>query len=261
MIGINKGFPTEILKKLMPDLKVELQTVDIKTSESIKYANNSFHALKIVFTNEIAQFCKAYGSDADKVMELFCRDAKLNLSPYYLRPGFAFGGSCLPKELRALSALMRAKNTDPILIESIDQSNEKLIDSFISLMMSLKPSSIGYVGVTFKPNTDDLRESSVMRAVDKINLRNRSYSKSVRQFVFDNTEALLKIRETASEKLTAVDSLEELIKESDIVVLGPYKLNLKDESKLIRSGKNVVDLKWFRVGTALKNYRKYHSLV
>jgi len=261
VIGINKGFPTEILKKLMPDLKVELQTVDIKTSESIKYANNSFHALKIVFTNEIAQFCKAYGSDADKVMELFCRDAKLNLSPYYLRPGFAFGGSCLPKELRALSALMRAKNTDPILIESIDQSNEKLIDSFISLMMSLKPSSIGYVGVTFKPNTDDLRESSVMRAVDKINLRNRSYSKSVRQFVFDNTEALLKIRETASEKLTAVDSLEELIKESDIVVLGPYKLNLKDESKLIRSGKNVVDLKWFRVGTALKNYRKYHSLV
>ncbi len=261
VVGCKPGFPVSVMKKLLPKVKAPLEVVDVSTAESIKYANNSFHALKIVFTNEIATLCRARGADADRVMELFCKDTKLNLSPYYMKPGFAFGGSCLPKELRGLCSMMQARNHEPVLFEAILRANERLISSLVSLIYRFKPDTVGYVGVTFKPNTDDLRESPVMRAVELVQSQGRSYAHKIRQLTFDNPKAAEKIRATNAGGLTTVDSLAALVKASNVIVLGPYKLDAKGEALLARCGKPVIDLKWFRYGAKLTGSKKYHSLV
>lgn len=261
VIGALPGFPAEVVNRLMPEVKGALDVVSVSTAESIKYANNSFHGLKIAFTNEFARFCRAYGADADKVMELFCKDTKLNLSPYYMRPGFAFGGSCLPKELRALAALSKARGLDATLFDAISRSNDALIQALIALLYSLKPRTVGWVGVTFKPNTDDLRESPVMRAIELLEAPGRSYSRRIAQVAWDNPKALERLHASGHSHLEVAGSLAELAKLSDIVVLGPYKLESKDESLLVRSGRQIIDLKWFRVGAKLRAAKKYHSLV
>lgn len=260
VIGAEPGFPSGVVKRLMPGVTMPLDVVSIATAQAIKYANNSFHGLKIAFTNEFARFCRVYGADADAVMALFCKDTKLNLSPYYMRPGFAFGGSCLPKELRALVSLSKARGLDATLFDAILRSNDALIAALVAKILSFKPSTVGYVGVTFKPNTDDLRESPVMRTIAAVEAPGRSYSKRIRQLAWDNPKALERLRAT-DPGVDVASSLAELVKNADVVVLGPYKLDAKAEALVARSGKPVIDLKWFRVGSRLAGSKKYHALV
>ena len=136
--------------------------VSIRAAEAIKFACNAFHALKITFANEIGQFCKAQGIDSHEVMDIFCRDSKLNVSKAYLRPGLAYGGSCLPKDLRALLSRAREHDLELPMLEAIARSNFGQIQRTIELIAELGHREVGILGLSFKAGTDDLRESPIV---------------------------------------------------------------------------------------------------
>src|SRR6185503_14372098 len=138
------------------------------TAEMIKYACNAFHAAKITFANEIGRVGKELGIDARVVMELLCRDHKLNLSPYYMRPGNPFGGSCLPKDLRALTAVARLNGLSLPMLESLLTSNERHLPSLLDRVVGADQHEIVILGLSFKSNTDDLRESAMVEVAQTL---------------------------------------------------------------------------------------------
>jgi len=142
--------------------------VSLRTAEMIKYACNSFHAVKIAFANEIGALCGPLGVPAGEVMETLCRDVKLNLSAAYLKPGFAFGGSCLPKDLRALNYRATRLDLTLPLLESIMLSNRRQLQRAIQTVLDLPAGPIGLFGLAFKENTDDLRESPVVEMIEQL---------------------------------------------------------------------------------------------
>ena len=140
----------------------------LATAEMVKYVDNAFHALKVGFANEVGALCKALGLDSHEVMDIFCDDRKLNISPAYLRPGFAFGGSCLPKDLRALVHAARHNDLRLPILENVLASNEAHITRVFDLVTSLGGRRIGIVGLSFKQGTDDLRESPMVELAERL---------------------------------------------------------------------------------------------
>jgi GDP-mannose 6-dehydrogenase len=136
--------------------------VSFEAAEMVKYCDNIFHALKITFANEIGQFCHALGVDSREVMEIFCSDTKLNLSPKYLRPGFAFGGSCLPKDLRAFLHAARRLDVATPMLAAVLPSNKAQIERVLEEILRTGARRVGFWGLAFKPGTDDLRESPLV---------------------------------------------------------------------------------------------------
>jgi GDP-mannose 6-dehydrogenase len=141
---------------------------DLRTAEMVKYADNAFHALKIAFANEIGNLCKGLDVDSHRVMDIFVLDTRLNLAPTYLKPGFAFGGSCLPKDLRALIQRARELNVDGPLLRAALASNEQQKQRGFELIRRSGRKKIGVLGLSFKPDTDDLRESPAVELVEML---------------------------------------------------------------------------------------------
>jgi GDP-mannose 6-dehydrogenase len=158
----------DLAASLYQSISAPLVRTDLRTAEMIKYADNSWHALKIGFANEIGTLCDALEIDPQKVMDIFCEDRKLNISPVYLRPGFAFGGSCLPKDLRALSYQGRMHDLQLPILNSILPSNEMQIARGLQMVMDGGNSRIGILGFSFKAGTDDLRESPVIEVIERL---------------------------------------------------------------------------------------------
>lgn len=218
-------------------------STSIEVAEAVKYADNAFHALKIAFTNEIGRFCGTQGIDSRKVMNLLCADTKLNISAKYLRPGYAFGGSCLGKDLRALLCAARSEGIGLPLLESILPSNQVQVTMVLDLIERYAPDSVGMVGLSFKPGTDDLRESPLVelaeRLIDNVN-RLRIYDKQVRtaQLVGSNKAYMEQHVPYLSGLL--VESLESL-SDCDLIIVGhPVEDSwLRD---WLEAGKLVVDL-------------------
>lgn len=162
VIGERSAGAGATLLQLYSHIKTPRFCTDYETAEMVKYSDNLFHALKITFANEIGHFCQAHGINADNVMEIFCQDTKLNLSSKYLRPGFAFGGSCLPKDLRAFLYAARQRDTKLPMLESILPSNKAQIERALDGILQTGARRVGFVGLAFKTGTDDLRESPLV---------------------------------------------------------------------------------------------------
>jgi GDP-mannose 6-dehydrogenase len=150
------------LLDLYNDFRAPVFSTSYEVAETVKYCGNLFHALKITFANEIGSFCQAHGVDSREVMEIFCHDSKLNLSEKYLRPGFAFGGSCLPKDLRAFLSAARQRDVASPMLSSILPSNKAQIERAAEEVLQLGALKVGLWGLAFKPGTDDLRESPLV---------------------------------------------------------------------------------------------------
>lgn len=158
----------DTLTKLYEHLDAPLIRTDLETAEMVKYIDNSWHALKIGFANEIGNICKSFAIDAHEVMKIFCRDEKLNISSAYLMPGFAFGGSCLPKDLRALTYQAKIHDLELPIISSILPSNELQVARGVQLITDKGHKRIGVLGFSFKAGTDDLRESPMIEVIERL---------------------------------------------------------------------------------------------
>jgi GDP-mannose 6-dehydrogenase len=222
-VGVESDRAAALLRKLFGHLPCEFIQTTIRTAEMLKYACNAFHALKITFANEIGRLSQALGVDARAVMELVCRDTNLNISPAYLRPGFAFGGSCLPKDLRAL---MYAAKTDDVavpMLAGIMGSNQLHVEQALNLILESGKKSVGMIGLSFKTGTDDLRESPL------VSLAERLIGKGLELKVFDPEVHMSRLiganRRYIEETIPNIASLmfsdlEKVIKSSDVLVVG-----------------------------------------
>ncbi len=162
IVGARSAVATETLRALFGHLPGQFYATSIRAAEMVKYCCNNFHALKITFANETARLCEALGVDAFEVMDLVCRDTQLNISPAYLKPGFAFGGSCLPKDLRATTYLAKMRDVELPMLAAILPSNRLHLDHAIAKVMSSGRRRVGMIGLSFKAGTDDLRESPLV---------------------------------------------------------------------------------------------------
>jgi GDP-mannose 6-dehydrogenase len=158
----------ELVARIYQHLEAPLHRVPLGVAEMVKYASNAFHALKVVFANEIGNVCETYGIDSHQVMHVFVQDTKLNLSPSYLTPGFAFGGSCLGKDLRALLYGARRRDVQTPVLESILPSNRLQIQKVLDLLLRQGRRKVGIIGLSFKPRTDDLRESPAVELAERL---------------------------------------------------------------------------------------------
>jgi GDP-mannose 6-dehydrogenase len=168
IVGVNSEVAADAMRRLFGHLPCELHTTSIRAAEMLKYCCNNFHALKISFANETARLCEALGVDCFEVMDLVCKDRHLNISAAYLKPGFAFGGSCLPKDLRATLHLAKTRDVDIPVLASIQQSNRIHIDRAISKVLESGKRRVGVLGLAFKPGTDDLRESPMVLLAEQL---------------------------------------------------------------------------------------------
>ena len=168
VIGAIDDRSAEYGKKLYNSIDKNIIITSIEAAEFVKYIDNTWHALKVSFGNEVGRICKAMAVDSHQVMDIFLRDKKLNISPYYLKPGFAFGGSCLPKDTRGIVHMAQQNHVNIPIIEHINQSNADHIEHTINLISQLNVVRIGVIGLTFKSDTDDLRESPSLALLKRL---------------------------------------------------------------------------------------------
>ena len=168
VIGCECRRALDSLRKIYEPLGSEIVEVEPKVAEIIKFVNNSYHALKVSFGNEIGAICKKLDIDSHSVMNLFCKDTQLNISPYYFKPGFAYGGSCLPKDLRGLNFLAESNQVEVPVLASIEESNNVHIQRVLDRVQEIGARSVGIIGLTFKAGTDDLRNSAAIRLAEGV---------------------------------------------------------------------------------------------
>ena len=222
VFGVSDDSVRTFAKQLYPGIDAPTTFTDPMTAALVKYADNIFHAVKITYTNEISMFAKANGVDARRVLDLVCQDVKLNLSSYYMRPGFAFGGSCLPKDLRAALAWSCQNMLNFPMLEQILASNERQVDRLVSRIFGSKARSAGLFGLAFKGGTDDLRESPLVTVAET--LRGKGFAVSIydpalrieRMIGRNKTFALQALPHLTEMVVDAPDSL---VRKSEIVVL------------------------------------------
>jgi GDP-mannose 6-dehydrogenase len=211
----------------------------------LKYACNSFHALKITFANEIGSLCKGLGIDSHGVMDLFTRDQKLNISKAYLKPGFAFGGSCLPKDLRALLYKSKELDLDSPLLSAVLESNDLHIQRLIERILNTKQKKIGILGLSFKAGTDDLRASPTVMLVESL------LGKGCRIKIYDSEVSLARIfgankayidHEISHISTLMCSEITEVLKESDVIVVAKLQDDIVEGLKPYLGKKLVFDL-------------------
>ena len=168
LIGTDNEIAEAKFRELYKDIPGEFISTDIEVAEMMKYVDNTYHGLKIVFANEVGNICKALGIDSHKVMEIFCKDTQLNISPYYFKPGFAYGGSCLPKDSKALRTLAHDLYVDCPVSNAINPSNEQQKKNAIDIIESKGKRKIGILGLSFKAGTDDLRCSPIIDVAEAL---------------------------------------------------------------------------------------------
>jgi GDP-mannose 6-dehydrogenase len=245
IIGTADAETALALRALYAGVDAPIVETQVRVAEMLKYVCNSFHALKVAFTNEIAALCAALDVDADEVLRIFRSDHKLNVSEAYMRPGFAFGGSCLPKDVRALGYVAQRTAVDAPLIESIIPSNEHQLQRGVRAVAASGKKKIGLVGLSFKPGTDDVRESPLVKLV--VELKTLGCDVRVYDRIIQTTTLVGANRRYLEEQIPDIDrilcsTLEALAEHSDIVVLGHTHADAEAVVKRVRPECLVVDL-------------------
>ena len=221
----------------------------VETAEMVKYADNNWHALKVAFANEIGNICKAVGIDGHDVMNIFCQDTKLNLSAYYMKPGFAFGGSCLPKDVRALTYKARSLDLDLPVLNAILPSNARQIERAIDMITSKGKRKVGVLGFAFKAGTDDLRESPMVDVIEHLigkgfdlrlfdrNVNMAALTGANRDYILNHIPHISKLM---------VESVQDVLDFAETIVIGNGAAEFKAAAASARADQTVVD--FFRIG-------------
>ena len=245
VIGETDSRSGNILVELYRELEAPLIRTGIATAEMVKYTDNVWHALKVGFANEIGNVCKEVGIDGHEVMSIFCQDTKLNLSPYYMKPGFAFGGSCLPKDVRALNYKAKALDLDLPIISSIMENNQKQIDRGFEMITRQGNRKITFLGFSFKAGTDDLRESPIVELIERLigkgyDLKLYDKNVSLAKLVGANKDYILTAIPHISKLM--VDNLEAAVSHGETIVIGNGDEQFQSILPRLAAGKVMVDL-------------------
>ncbi len=245
VIGETDAKAGDVLANIYKDMDAPLVRTSVETAEMVKYTDNVWHALKVGFANEIGNISKAAGLDGHEVMDIFCKDTKLNLSSYYMKPGFAFGGSCLPKDVRALTYKARSLDIDTPILNSIMPSNQKQIDKGVAMIMEKGNKKIGILGFSFKSGTDDLRESPLVEVIERLLGKGydiRLYDKNVKiaSLVGANKDYILNAIPHISKLM--VDTIEEVLEHAETIVIGNGAEEFASLLGQLKKGQVVVDL-------------------
>jgi len=245
VIGETDERAGELLLKLYEKMDAPMVRTSVETAEMVKYTDNTWHALKVAFANEIGNVCKAVGIDGHEVMEIFCQDTKLNLSPYYMKPGFAFGGSCLPKDVRALTYKARALDLELPLLNAILPSNTKQIEKGLKMVMEKGSKKVGILGFSFKAGTDDLRESPLVDVIEQLigkGYELRLYDRNVNLAALTgaNQDYILNMIPHISKLM--MTSMAGVLDFADTIVIGNGAAEFRDVPHMLKPGQNLVDL-------------------
>ena len=222
LVGTDNPRAEAAFREIYQGINAEFISTDIKVAEMMKYVNNTFHALKIVFGNEVGNICKGLNIDSHKVMEIFCKDRQLNISPYYFKPGFAYGGSCLPKDMKALKTLAHDLYVDVPVIDSIHASNERQKDQAVEAILAKGKRKVGILGLSFKAGTDDLRCSPIVDVVERLlgkGCEIRIYDKNVVVSELTGTNKDFIMAKIPHLQHFVTSDLDEVCKNSDLLVV------------------------------------------
>lgn len=251
LIGTDNEIAEKAFRELYNRIPGEFISTDIEVAEMMKYVNNTFHALKIVFGNEVGNICKELGIDSHKVMEIFCKDKQLNISPYYFKPGFAYGGSCLPKDSKALKTLAHDLYVDVPVMNAIDNSNEIQKKRALDIIESKGLKKVGLLGLSFKAGTDDLRNSPIVDVAEAL------YGKGYEIHIYDKNVRVSQLTGTNADFIEAklphlheiiTDDLDSVCQECDVLVIAnkekefneiPMKYPYKCIVDLVRQYKDI----------------------
>lgn len=245
VIGATCERSESALKQLYGKISAPLYSLRPEEAEMIKYANNNFHAVKVTFANEIGNVCKELGIDSHKVMEVVTKDTKLNLSPYYLKPGFAFGGSCLPKDVRALNHKAVALDLKVPLLSSLLVSNEYQLLRVLQMIYSTRKRKIGILGFAFKGGTDDLRESPVVSLIET--LIGKGYKLSLYDSNVSYSRLLGKNKEYIEAHVPHMldlikDTVSEVCDESEVIIIGTKSKEFANVFDMVSPQQTIIDL-------------------
>lgn len=258
LIGADSFEVAETVKGLYAGIDASVYTTSLKAAEMVKYACNCFHGLKVSFANEIGNICKQLDIDSHEVMDVFCKDTKLNLSPYYFKPGFAFGGSCLPKDLRALQYKAKELDVKVPVLDATLSSNLLQIEKAIQMVLATGRKKVGVLGFAFKAGTDDLRESPIVAIIERligkgfdVKLYDREVSLSA---LLGSNREYIEHEIPHISKLIA-RSVDEVLDHSELIVIGNSSKEFAPIETRLNSNQIIIDLvRAFGPRTSDENY-------
>jgi GDP-mannose 6-dehydrogenase len=245
LVGHNYRSDAEPTQALYANVDAPMQTTTIRTAEMMKYASNTWHALKVTFANEIGNVCKRLKIDSHEVMDIFCKDEKLNLSAYYMKPGFAFGGSCLPKDVRALQYRAKEVDLEMPVIQAILGSNQLQIQHAIDEIVDTGKKKVGLLGFSFKAGTDDLRESPIVILAEAL------LGKGYQLCIYDKNVSLARLVGANKEYINTqiphlssllTETIDEVLDKSEVIVVGNAAPEFGDALTRTRPEQILLDL-------------------
>lgn len=260
LLGTKDDTTLERLRVLNSQISATEVVTDIQTAEAVKYTNNAWHATKVTFANEIGNLCKTAGIDGHKVMEILCRDNRLNISTAYMKPGFAFGGSCLPKDLRALVAFGRKNGVATPVFEALLDANKKQIDRAFTMIRNTGRSKVGLLGLTFKHGTDDLRESPLLELAERLvghGFELKIFDETISKSNGNGHNGGVNGRLSQLSPHMA-DSIDDLYAHSDVIVVGNKAPDFENVTAQADAGKEVIDL--VRINAGITSNGSYQGI-
>lgn len=250
VVGVANKHQQVQIPTILSSMNKKIRITDFETAELLKYSSNAYHAMKIAFTNEISSIAQEYRVDAYELFDLFKSDHNLNISSHYLTPGPAYGGSCLSKDLSALTTLEKGPS-QLTLLRSIEKSNTNQIKRIERLIYQNKMESLCFIGISFKPETNDLRDSLVVKLMKS----KQAMDKVERLYFYDP----LNSREHIS-NIQSLSLYSEIIELVETIVLGPHRLEDRYVLELVKEQKKVIDLGYFDYPQELKDSPNYQSV-